>query len=102
MSTAVIDNVTQSYFVFVSLLSFIIAFVPLLGILGILLYWLSLRLLNYGPFIRRHRMGYVGIEDDGTDPDAYCDRVVNPQAYPTAPSRRLVNCNSPVLNGDGE
>jgi hypothetical protein len=102
MEEVVIDNVTQGYFVFVSLLGFIIAFVPLLGILGILLYWLSSRLLNYGQLIRRQRRGYVGIEDDGTDPDAYCDRVVNPQAYPTAPSRRLVNCNSPGFNGDGK
>jgi membrane-associated HD superfamily phosphohydrolase len=36
MSIEVIDNVTQSYFVFVSLLGFIIAFVPLLGIFGCL------------------------------------------------------------------
>jgi hypothetical protein len=93
-----IDNVTQGYFVFVSLLGFIITLVPLLGILGILLYWLSSQL---GRFIRRHRRGYLGIEDDGTDPDAYCDRVVNPQAYPTAPSGQLVNYNSPGFNGDG-
>jgi uncharacterized membrane protein (Fun14 family) len=102
MERIVTDNVTQSYLVFVSLLGFIIAFVPLLGILGISLYWLSLRFCDFGRFIRRHRRGYVGIEGDGADPDAYCDRMVNPQAYPTAPSDQFVNCNSPGLNGDGK
>ena len=30
----------------------------------------------------------------GDDTDAYCDRVVNPQAYPTVPASQMGDCSS--------
>ena len=77
---------SDSYSSFTSLFCVVIALVPLVSILGLLLYWLFSR-YQFCLKLFCQRRGYVALGDgDGDDADAYCDRVVNPQAYPAIPS----------------
>jgi hypothetical protein len=81
-------EISQNYSVFLFTIAFIIASVPLVGILLLFTHWLFMKY--------RHHLrwkGYKKIEGDD-DEDAYCDRVMNPEAYPTIPSGRMVDCSS--------
>ena len=78
----------QTYTKFLRFLFGALVIVPLLYIPGFLLYWVFSNCL--GP-VRRLRWwcrGYAAV-----DADAYCDRVVNPQAYPTIPASQMINCS---------
>ena len=70
--------------------------VPLLYIPGFLLYGMFSRCKYCLGLIRRlhwWRRGYVAVDGDDNDADSYCDRVVNPQAYPTVPASQMINCS---------
>jgi hypothetical protein len=90
---------TQGYLVVVFLLGFVIAAVPPLGTVGLLLYWLLLKLRSVSfHFQWWQRQGYATIEDSGA---GYSDRAVNPHGYSIA-SSQLVNCDSLGIKGDTE
>ena len=89
----------QEYINFLYALEFVVGILPLLCLYGLLLYWLFSR-CGCCSWLRRLRWwhrGYVVMRGDGEDADAYCDREVNPQAYPVAhvPANRLINYPAP-------
>ena len=79
---------------FLFFITYVLAFVPFFCILGFMLHWVFSRCRFCLQLVRRLRWwcrGYVAMGGDD-DADTYCDRVVNPQAYPTA--GQMVNCSS--------
>ena len=86
----------RAYLNFLYALVFVLGIVPLLSIFGFVMYWVLMRcgcFLELGYKLRRWCKGYVAMGGDGDDADAYCDRLMNPQAYPTThvPARFLIN-----------
>ena len=81
----------QEYINFLYTLAFVLLILPLLCLYGLLLYWLFLRCGCCR--LCWWRRGYVAMGGGDEDADAYCDRVVNPQAYPAAhvPANHLIN-----------
>ena len=82
--------------IYVNFLHFLFAalvIVPLLYIPGFLLYRVFLRGKYCLGLICRWHRGYVAVDGDDNDADSYCDRVVNPQAYPTVPASQMINCS---------
>ena len=84
----------QGYLIFLFLAAYILAVVPFVCILGFVLYWVFSRCKCLG-LVRGllwWRRGYVAVDGNGgDDADSYCDRVVNPQNYPTVPAGQMVN-----------
>ena len=78
---------------FLYFIAYVLAFVPFFCILGFVLYWLFSRCRCWRR-LRWWHMGYVALGDDGRDADAYCDRVVNSQAYPTVPVSQMGDYSS--------
>ena len=97
MSMTALDRSTyearEFYLSFYYIICLVLAFAPLVGILGLVLYWVLLKYrMRSCLSLFRWRRGYVPIIDDN-DADAYCDRVVNPQAYSNVLARQMTTCS---------
>ena len=92
-----IDVDSPQNFVLMTLVFLFLVSLPSCFIVGLILharFWCCLRLARRLYWWRR---GYVAMGGDGDDADAYCDRVENPQAYPSLPAGQMLNCSSMAI-----
>ena len=82
---------SDSYFSFTLFTVFFLSLVPLVSIVVLILHWVFSR-FQFCLRLFHQRIGYEAVGGGGDDDnaDAYCDRVVNPQAYP---ANQMATCS---------